>query len=383
MSVLKSPNAPVKAEVVSFGRDHWRLIRLPTLAWFGVALTAAAGAVTADAAGWDTPARLFVVAASVLFVIAALVAVVRTVLNLGSFALAVVGRSERSVVAALLATAGNALLAWFGLIVAYLGTFGFSRGRQLRRRGQVLLPSLRPNGEWADHTMLVDREGAPAGLADQWRENGKTEHASVAAFARLTLDLMALGAPPELIAGANQDALDEIRHAQMCFSLATALDGRHVSPAPFPEAQRVSTLPRLRALALAQLAVSSLVDGALHEGVSARIIARLARRCEDEGIRAMLKSIAADEGRHGAHGWDVVEWCVEQGGTGVVAALRGALRALPGRMQSALPREAADGGWERWGIHGHALEDEEYGAALRHVMERVGGLTRERTSTAA
>jgi hypothetical protein len=48
--------------------------------------------------------------------------------------------------------------------------------------------------------------------------------------------------------------------------LARAFDGKNVSPGPFPEAQRVATLPRSRSFALAKLAVDSLIDGALHEG---------------------------------------------------------------------------------------------------------------------
>lgn len=32
-----------------------------------------------------------------------------------------------------------------------------------------------------------------------------------------------------------------------------------------------------------------------------------------EGQRAILKEIAADEGRHAAHGWDVVAWCLAEG----------------------------------------------------------------------
>lgn len=282
-----------------------------------------------------------------------------------------------------LAILKNLFMAGLGMLAAYYATMGFSRGRQLRRRGRVLLPALREGGEWATRVSPVAAEGVPAGLADQWRENGKTEHASVAAFARLTLDLMALSAPPRLVADANQDALDEIRHAELCFSLAAALDGKRLSPAPFPVAQRVSPLTRVRSLALAQLAVSSLVDGALHEGVSARIIARLAKRCEEPAIRDVLKSIAADEGRHAAHGWTVVEWCAAEGGTAVRQALLGALRGLPSTMRTALPEGAADGGWERWGIHGHALEAEEYGKALALVTNRVQALTITATSQAA
>ncbi len=281
--------------------------------------------------------------------------------------------------ASLLGMLGDAVVGTASVLIALMSglltlfaTVGFSRGRQIRSFGTPVLPGLRPNADWADDSAIaVEPAAYPPGLAEQWRENGKTEHASVAAFARLTLDLMALGAPPALIAAANQDALDEIRHTEICFSLARAIDGRAVSPAPFPEAQRIATLPRLRALALAKLAVDSLVDGALNEGVSARIIAKLARRAEVPEIRERLKEIAADEGRHAAHGWDVVEWCLAEGGAAVAAALRGSLRALPSAMQSAMPEASRSGAWEKWGIHGHALEVEEYAAARAHVVARV------------
>jgi hypothetical protein len=285
--------------------------------------------------------------------------------------------------ATLVAVLGNLVMTVFGMLVAYIGTVGFSRGRQLRRFGRVLLPRLRSSSEWTTSEMVIDAEGAPAGLADQWRENGKTEHASVAAFARLTLDLMALGAPPALVAAANRDALDEIRHAELCFSIARALDGRTESPAPFPEAQRVGTLPRSRTLALGKLAVDSLVDGALHEGVSARVIAKLSQRSAVPAIAAALKGIAADEGRHTAHGWAVVEWCLDEGGAPVAEALFGALAALPGQMSSTLPAGASGGEWERWGIHGHALEAAEYTSALEQLGRRVRSLIPPRADAAA
>jgi hypothetical protein len=291
-------------------------------------------------------------------------------------------RTSATVGGSILAILRNLLVAGFGILVAYLATFGFSRGRQLRRFGRVLLPRLRPESGWTGCSIALDGDVAPDGVADQWRENGRTEHASVAAFARLTLDLMALGAPPELIAAANRDALDEIRHTELCFSLACALDGKRVSPGPFPEAQRVPTLPRLRTFALAKLAVGSLIDGALHEGVSARVIGKLARRSTDPAINAVLKELAADEGRHAAHGWAVVEWCLDEGGQPVRTALLAALRALPSAMHSTLPEAASDGGWERWGIHGHGLESQEYSAALARVIERVHRLVVARSTAA-
>jgi hypothetical protein len=276
------------------------------------------------------------------------------------------------------------LLMVLGALAALMATVSFSRGRQLRRFGRVLLPRVDAGGAWSEVALTVDVDDAvrPA-LARQWRENGRTEHASVAAFARLTLDLMALGAPPALVAAANRDALDEIRHAELCFSLARALDGNEASPAAFPEASRAHTLPSNRTLAFAVLAVDSLVDGALHEGVSARVIARLAKRSEEPQIRAILKEIAADEGRHAAHGWEVVAWCLAEGGSSVAEALEGALKTIPRTMSTPLPEPAVEGGWERYGIHGRALEGELFASTRADLVRRVEKMIGDRKLLAA
>ncbi len=280
---------------------------------------------------------------------------------------------------------GNLFMFGVGALSAIMSTSNFTRGRQLRHLGRVLLPRVASGGEWAEvDTGVVQGDDVPAHeLAAQWRENGRTEHASVAAFARLTLDLMALGAPPHMIAASNRDALDEIRHAELCFSLARALDGHATSPGPFPEASRARTLSTTRALALAELAVDSLVDGALNEGVSARILARLAKACENSEMRVILKEIAADEGRHAKHGWDVVLWCIAEGGPSVIHALQGAARMLPTGMKSPLPAAATDGSWERYGIHGHALEAAEYIKARADVVRRITLLASSASRSAA
>lgn len=269
----------------------------------------------------------------------------------------------------------GALGAFFGLMgffVAWLSTIQFGRGRQLRRRGRVLLAPVTRGSQWTTGamTLSIDASSRDA-LAAQWRENGRTEHASVAAFARVSLDLMALGAPAALLAAASADAADEVRHTEFCFSLARAIDGREESPGAFPDAAKVGARSSSRRVALASLAVDSLIDGALHEGVSARVVAKLAKRCETPAIREVLKEIAADEGRHAAHGWDVVEWCIDEGGSVVAHALVGALAALPAALHTPLPEGAVDGSWERWGIHGRALEAEEYDRALVDLKTRV------------
>lgn len=260
----------------------------------------------------------------------------------------------------------------FGFLFACLVLPIIGRGRQVRRLGRPVLPPVGPGDAWASR--IVELAVDPVvrdGLAARWRENGRTEHASVASFARLTLDLLALGAPPSLVAAAQRDALDEVRHAEACFAIARAVDGRACSPGAFPEAAAPAAPSRSRAVALATLAVDSLIDGAVNEGVSARIAVELARRCDEGPVRAAVRGIAADEGRHAAHGWDVVEWCVAEGGAPVARALLGAIDGLPKEARPRLATAADDGAWERWGVHGHALEAAAYADALADARRRV------------
>lgn len=268
---------------------------------------------------------------------------------------------------------GGAFLTLIGVVLSFITTADFSRGRQLRRRGRILLPPIARVTSTEPVQPIAHPDGAA--IAELWRENGRTEHASVAAFARLTLDLMALNAPRALLEAAQQDALDEIAHTGLCFSLATAFDGNALGPGEFPEAVHVPAHLPGRRLRLAQLAVDSLIDGALHEGLSAAVVARLSQRCTEPRVKAVLLQIATDEGRHAAHGWDVVEWCLREGGATVGEVLKGAALALPHQMATRRTAAASSGRWELVGIHGAALEAAEYDKMRRNLLKRVEIIT--------
>jgi hypothetical protein len=95
-----------------------------------------------------------------------------------------------------------------------------------------------PREDWLSGDLGV--ENAPsdvdattlAALARAYAIDGCEEHASIAAFARLTLHLLAVGAPPELVERAHLASLDEIRHARACFALARRYGGRALGPGP-------------------------------------------------------------------------------------------------------------------------------------------------------
>lgn len=285
------------------------------------------------------------------------------------------GQASAAALAGLVASAFvNGATGFIGFFLTIMSSGDFRRGRQIRRFGKVLLPEV-TRGRWTKLKLSSAPRPVPAGVGLRWIDNARTEHASVAAFARLTLDLMALGAPPELLKATQKDALDEIRHTELCFALARSLGAEDVGPAAFPQARPRFRLPSVRKLSLAELAVDSLLDGALHEGVSARVVARLTKRCSDPLIGDVLREIAADEGRHAAHGWEVVRFCLSEGGEPVAKALLGALAGLPDvRPGDSENLGGEDGSWEEWGLPGRKLEDEEYARAAADLKVRVRAL---------
>ncbi len=272
---------------------------------------------------------------------------------------------------------------WFGALYGILVAFTFIggvflRGRQVRRRGKALLPPVDANStSWtpAPSAALVDDQ-VRRGVAAQWRENGRTEHASIAAFSRLSLDLLSLGAPKHLVDDAHNDALDESWHTEACFAQARRFDGEDAAPGAFKGAWAPRSLPPLRTLALARLAVDSLVDGALNEAVSARTLAGLARVVDDSDTRALLLGIAKDEAHHSAHAWNVLQWCVVEGGVVVAAAVDAAMNVLarPRVQHSGAAVPARTGEWERFGLAAEAREQAAHDVVIAQARARLAAL---------
>ncbi|MBV1858320.1 MAG: ferritin-like domain-containing protein, partial [Nannocystaceae bacterium] len=155
---------------------------------------------------------------------------------------------------------------------------------------------------------------ARAFAARAWLDDAAMEHASVASFGRVALELLSLGAPPELVEGAHLAALDEIRHAKTCLSLARACGAGALEPgclAPVPQ----------RSAQLARFAADTFIEGCVGESIAALVVTRAAAGAEDPTVREALEEIAADEARHAALAWRMVSWAVDRGGAPVREAV--------------------------------------------------------------
>lgn len=141
-----------------------------------------------------------------------------------------------------------------------------------------------------------------AALADAWSRYGQTEHASLASFSRFTTQLLALGAPAQLIAASLRAGRDERDHAQRSLGLAAAYAGGGLEPGPLRTQDCHESLdPRTIARALAS-------EGCVGETVSLALLCAAHDAARDVAVKACLARIVADEGRHVLLAWEALAW---------------------------------------------------------------------------
>jgi hypothetical protein len=141
-------------------------------------------------------------------------------------------------------------------------------------------------------------------LADAWLDVALAEHASVASFARFVLELMAVGAPADLIADAAAALRDEVRHAEVAFAFASAAIGEPMGPGAL---SMDGVEPRRDLDAIVRAVVR---EGCIGETLSAAEVELAARRARDPEVADALAAIADDEARHAVLAWRFVQWAL-------------------------------------------------------------------------
>jgi hypothetical protein len=145
-----------------------------------------------------------------------------------------------------------------------------------------------------------------AHLAREWTNVALMEHASIAAFARFTLQLLSLGAPPEFISSAQRAMADETRHACLAFNLASRFANAPVGPGPL-HIEGALDCSDLRGIVL-----DTFVEGCIGETVAALEASHALDAAVDLDVRAVLATIARDERTHAELAWRVVAWALAE-----------------------------------------------------------------------
>ncbi|MEZ4446180.1 MAG: ferritin-like domain-containing protein [Polyangiaceae bacterium] len=186
-------------------------------------------------------------------------------------------------------------------------------------------------------------------LAQHYTRMGLMEHASVAAFARFTLQLLDQGAPAELVEMAGDAMRDETEHARLAFALASAYAGAPTGPG------QLDTQGALEARSPQQILELVVLEGCIGETVAAVEAAEAAAHASDPVVRAVLDRVTADEIRHAELAWRYVAWLLEEGPADTAEVLLGTIEAA--RVEALAPytvREG-DGRFLRHGVVGETL----------------------------
>lgn len=142
-----------------------------------------------------------------------------------------------------------------------------------------------------------------------WSNGVFTEYASAAAFSALTTQMLACGAPVDLIAASADIVVDELFHVELSARLTMELGGAvpldfdlaAISPVTTPGAR-----PLMRA---AEIAVTT---SCVSESLSVPAMARSRALAAEPLVEGVLARLLADEGPHARLGFWFLDWANDQ-----------------------------------------------------------------------
>jgi hypothetical protein len=184
-------------------------------------------------------------------------------------------------------------------------------GRPFLVANEARLAPVRERSDWSAcdvaPNVAVLSPAARAALAQHWTEMARMEHASIAAFARFALELLALGAPASLVERTHAAMADETAHARAAFALASAYAGRDVGPGP------LAIDGALGAVSARSVFATLAREGCIGETLAAVEATEAAGIATDEGVRTVLTKIARDETAHAELAWRTAAWLAANG----------------------------------------------------------------------
>lgn len=194
-----------------------------------------------------------------------------------------------------------------------------------------------------------------------WAEVAAFEHASVASFGRFLLQLIRLGAPPDLLARTAEAAADEVRHATAAYAIAASLLGRPVSAGPL-DVERGDEV-----WDAAGILREVIRDGCVGESLAVAEAGEAARGVEDPAVRAALEAVVQEEARHAALAWRTARWLLDRD-----PSLRAvAVVALDEATEQAAQVVPGITGAERWGVLSSVARTAARRKALIEVIPRL------------
>lgn len=211
-----------------------------------------------------------------------------------------------------------------------------------------------------------DGDRVPASLrpivARAWTHVAQRAHASIADYALLSMRLLRLGAPPDLVERSNLVMRDTTWTARAAFALASAYGGRPIGPGCLPPGAELGE------------DLGNVVAFVVREGCVAGTLGAVEANeaegtCVDPAVRAVLARIAIARGEQAELGWRTVRWALASPDPAARDRVEDELAALDADVEETPPptTTASDASLLAWGVASEALR-----AGIRvSALERI------------
>lgn len=176
----------------------------------------------------------------------------------------------------------------------------------------------------------------------EWRRRTRAEYTSAAIAAQVSLWLIQLGAPPDLLRNGLAIVEDELAHSELSADVADLAGGDVGAPVIDP----ASLILGDGGDPAAALVSSVLRFFCIGETVAVPLFRMLRARCSVPAAVLALDRVLRDEGRHRQFGWDVLDWALLAGGPSVRDAVTAQAPAMVGDVESVYVRTSSGDGPE-------------------------------------
>ncbi|APR80398.1 Hypothetical protein A7982_05745 [Minicystis rosea] len=181
-------------------------------------------------------------------------------------------------------------------------------GRPFLVEDVARVAAIEPGSGWSEAIAIGGMSIEPAeraALLEHYTRWALAEHASIASFARFSLQLLALGAPSDLVSRAVAAMEDETRHARLGFGIVNALGAAPIQPGALPIEGSLD-----QAVTLADVLRLTVREGVIGETLAALEARLAANETSIPWLREPLVRLAADESRHAELAFAFAAWAV-------------------------------------------------------------------------
>ena len=187
--------------------------------------------------------------------------------------------------------------------------FNCAVGRPLTNGTSYQMAPLSSGDGWTNDDLTINcaylSKEEIATVISHWENVTQLEHSSIASFSRFSLQMMAMGAPADILLAIQKATSDEIRHTQRAADILSGLIGSKVTLGAFP-------IKGLSIESSREALISNLIkEACFAETLGVAELTAALKWCDHPEISAHLSEVLEEETEHAHLAWKALKWLVE------------------------------------------------------------------------